>query len=133
MKLAEKAKDLYRRIGLPGYKRYVKTVTNGAIMNCPVNVEYIKRAVDVWVKDVIGLKGRDVRRRPGSMGWMNDIPRPPEVLERHRSTMISVDYTFIHGLPHLYSCSRGYSFRMVEYIPRKRSTKKDNVRSLKRY
>ena len=131
--MAETAKDLYRRIGLPGYKIYVKAVTSGAIMNCPVNVDDIKRAVDIWGKDVIGLKGRDVRRRPEPTGWMNDIPLPPEVLERHRSTMISVDYTFIHGLPHLHSCSRGYSFRTVEYIPRKRPTKKDSIRCFKKW
>ena len=55
--MAEAAKDLYRRIGLPGYKRYVKAVTSGAIMNFPVNVEDIKRVVDIWGKDGIGLKG----------------------------------------------------------------------------
>ena len=63
---------------------------------------------------------------------MNDIPLPPEVVERHRSMMVSVDYTFIHGLPHLHSCSRGYSFRTVEYIPRKRPTKKDSIRCLRK-
>ena len=62
------AKDLYRRIGLPDDKRYVKSVTSGAIINCLVNVEDIKRAIDIWGKGVIGLKGRDVRRRPEPMG-----------------------------------------------------------------
>ena len=83
VKLAETTKDLYRRIGVPGYKRYVKAVTNGAIMNCTVDMEDIKRAVDIWGKDIIGLKGIDVRRKTEPMGWMNDIPLPPEVLERH--------------------------------------------------
>ena len=72
-----------------------------------MNVEEIKRAIDVWGKYVIGLKGKDVRRRPEKMGWMSNIPLPPEVLGCHQRTMISVDYTFIHGLPHLHSCSRG--------------------------
>ena len=132
MKLAETAKDLYRRIGLPGYKGYIKAVMSGAIMNCPVNVEDIKRAIGIWGKDAIGLKGRDVRRSPEPTGWINDIPLPPEVLEHHRSTMISVNYTFIHGLPHFHYCSRGYCFRAVEYIPRKIPTKRDSIRCLKK-
>ena len=97
--MAEKAKDLYRRIGLPGYCRYIKALVNAAIMNCPVNIDDVRRALDVWGRDIIGLKGRDVRRRPESIGWIGNIPLPEEIWERHKSTMISIDYVFVHGLP----------------------------------
>ena len=117
---------------MPEYRRYIKAVIHAAIMNCPVNVKDIKRVIDVWGRDAIGLKGRDVRKRPEVIGWISNVPLPPEVLERRRTTMVSVDYTFIHGLPHLHSNSRGYSFRTIEYIPKKRPTKKDSIKGVKK-
>ena len=45
--MAEKAKDLYRGIDLQGYRRYFKAMTHESIRNCPVNVEDIKRAMNV--------------------------------------------------------------------------------------
>ena len=64
VKMAEKARDLYRRIGLLGYKRYTKSVMNGSILNCPINVDDIKRAIHIWGPDADGTKGIYVRRRP---------------------------------------------------------------------
>ena len=123
VKMVDKAKDLYRKIVLPRYNRYIKAVTNGSILNCPINVDDIKRSIHIYGPDIIGLKGKDTRRRPKPLGLLGNIPLPRDILKHHKEMMISMNYVFVHGLPHLYSNSRGYAFRTIEYMPGKKPTK----------
>ena len=88
--------------------------------------------MDIYGSGMIGLKERSTRRRPEPIGAMSNIPLPPDILDRHKDTIILMYYTFIHGLPYLYSASRGYTFRIIEYIPKKIPTKKDSVKGTKR-
>ena len=119
--MVDMTKVLYRRIGFPGYKRYTKAVTNGSILNCPINVVDIKRSIYTYGPDVVGLKGKDRRRRPKVLGLLGNIPLPRDILKYHKETMISMDYVFVHGLPHLHSNSRGYAFRKIEYMQGKKT------------
>ena len=68
IKRADVARDLYRRIGFLGYKRYIAAVRNGCMMNCPITIDNIKRAIHVYGPDVAGLKGKTTRRKPEPIG-----------------------------------------------------------------
>ena len=121
------AEDPYRRICIKGYRQYVNAVTNGATMNCPINVEDIDRSIQMYGPDVKGLKGKTARRNLEQIGNLSGLPFPPNNFEAHEQKSVSVNYTFVHGLVHLYSISRSCGFRMVEYIPGKKLTKKINI------
>ena len=56
--MSDQLRYLYRRIGLLGDRRHINAITNGGITNFPVYVEDIRRAVDIYGPDVVGLKVR---------------------------------------------------------------------------
>ena len=80
---------------------------NGCILNCPINVDGIKRSVNIYGPDVVGLKGKSIRRTPAPIGVLSNMSLPPNILRHDKNTMVSMDYTFIHGLPHSHSTPRG--------------------------
>ena len=100
VKKADVARALYRRIGFPGYKRYINAVRNGCIMNCPINIDDIKRSIHIYGPDVAGIKGKTTRRKPKALEMIGNIPLTP-------NTMVSSDYVYLHTLPHLHTISRG--------------------------
>ena len=81
--MADKASYLYRRIGFPGYSRMIKAIVNGCILNCPITVDDVKRAIHIYGPDIIALKGRNTRRKPEQIGMLGNIPLPPNVLRHH--------------------------------------------------
>ena len=62
VQMANKAKDMYRLMVFPGYKRYISAVRNGCILDCPINIDNIKRAIHIYDPDIATLKGKSTRK-----------------------------------------------------------------------
>ena len=92
-------------------------------MNCPINIDNIKRSIHIYGLDVAGIKEKTTRRKPKPLEMVGNIPLPPSVLKHHRNIMVSGDYVYVHTLSHLHTISRGYGFRTVEYTPGKKANK----------
>ena len=121
------ARDLYRRIDFPGYRRYIIIVRNGCIFNCPINLDDIKRGIHIYSLDVAGTKEKTTRRKPKPLEMIGNIPLPPDVLRYHKDIMVSRDYVYVHTILHLHTISRVYGFKTVECIPG-RSPNKEQIK-----
>lgn len=55
---AARARDLVRIMGYPSYSKLIDLIKRGQILNCPVTLSDIKRAVDIWGPDIALLKGK---------------------------------------------------------------------------
>ena len=105
VKQADKARMLYQSLGYPGYKKYFKIVESNYLLNCPVNVDDIKRALHICGPDVAHVKGKTVRRRPQPLNRVGNIQIPATIMEYHSSIQLSGDYLFVQGIPFLHAIS----------------------------
>ena len=61
---AKEARKLYHNIGVPTVKNFKYMLKSNGIKNCPVTIEDVKIAEDIWGKDISYLKGKTTRNRP---------------------------------------------------------------------
>jgi hypothetical protein len=74
-------------------------VCDGMISNCPVTVNAVKNAHQIFGPDLAGIRGRTVRRPPESV------------------TTDYVDIMFVNGVPFLVSVARGLNLVTTEFTP----------------
>jgi uncharacterized protein Yka (UPF0111/DUF47 family) len=107
---AKQARELQRRLGHPSVKDLIKMLSSGSILNCPVTVHDVKRAIEIYGPDLASLKGKTTRHKPESVK-IETIDRiiPPEII-------ICLDVFTISGLPFLLSISKRLNLLMVRYL-----------------
>ena len=57
--MANKAKESYRLLGFPDYKKYISAVRNGCILNCPININNIKRSIHIYGPNIAEMREVD--------------------------------------------------------------------------
>ena len=132
LKRADQARILYRCIGMPGYSKFIRRLENGSILNCPITGNDVKRAIHVYGPDVATLKGWATRNRPKQIGTIISIPMSRDIIDRHPTTTVSIDYMFVQGLCILHTTSTGYEFKTIEYIPGKKGSAKTSLKGILR-
>ena len=61
---AKAARDLYQMIGYPSLNDYKNAIKYNMIKNCPVTIDNINVAEDIFGKDIYALKGKTIQRAP---------------------------------------------------------------------
>ena len=79
VKRAKEACNLYQMMMFPSVADYKNAIKLNLIHNCPVTVEDINIAEDIFGKDIFALKGKTTRRSPYAV-TMDIIEMPPEIL-----------------------------------------------------
>ena len=64
VKDAKKARGLYQTLGTPSITDFKAIVKSNAIKNCPVTLEHIDTAEQIFGPDIGALKGKTTRRKP---------------------------------------------------------------------
>ena len=64
IKEANEARSLYPKVGYLSWNDYPWAVQSNQIKNCPVTVEAVDNAMEIWGKNIAELKGKTVRRKP---------------------------------------------------------------------
>ena len=112
---ARRARTLYHNIGAPSIKNYKAIIQANAIKNCPVTIEHIKRAEDIFGPDISYLKGKTTRSSPKPV--INDeIDIPKEIYEKHQDLTFHMDTMFINGIGFLTSVGHPIYYRMCKPI-----------------
>ena len=127
----ERARQLYKHIGMPGYSTFKYMLENNLIHNCPVTVEDVQRCIYVYGEDTGTLQGRTTRSRPRPIPAIGYLPLAPSILEQHQHVMLSADYFFVNGIPFLHTYSRGFCYRTCEPIRGKnKANAQDTIQGL---
>ena len=61
---AKKARGLYQTLGTPSITDFKAIVRSNTIKNCPVTLEHISTAEQIFGPDIGALKGKTTRRNP---------------------------------------------------------------------
>jgi hypothetical protein len=96
----------------PPIKEFKYQVSMNLIGNCPVTVEDIDRAMDIFGPDIGLLKGLTTRGSPAPV--QDDyIAIPKELLKRNQKETLHIDGLTINGVPFLASVSKNIMYRMA--------------------
>jgi hypothetical protein len=102
---ARKARKAQAMLGHPTDRDFLGMVCGGMISNCPVTVNTVKNAHQIFGPDLAGIRGRTVRRPPESI-TTNYVQIPRVILVQHQLVTLTVDLMFMHGVPFLVSMAR---------------------------
>jgi hypothetical protein len=116
IKGAEKARELYGIIGYPSIADYKNMIKMNLINDCPITIEDIKNAEDIYEPDIAVLKGKTVRKKPIQVKE-NFIQIPKELKQAHKNVKISADVLFVNKIPILVTISENIGFTTVEILP----------------
>ena len=112
---AQAARKLYHAIGAPSAKDFRVLVRSNMIKNCPVTIEDIRIAEQVYGKDISVLKGKSVRTKPNPV--VADVVKIPKAMKKElKHVELCVDVMYIQGLTFLTTISKKICYRTIEYV-----------------
>ena len=100
----------------PGVRQLYKIADQNLLRNSPITRADIRAAEDIFGPNLGALKGKTPARRSTVVSGGRDGV-PPDILDRHRDLVVSMDIFFINKIPFLLTTSRNLHFGTVEAIP----------------
>ena len=118
---AVKPRSLYHELGAPPLDNFKGFVKMGRVQNCPIRIEDIKIAQNIFGPDMATLKGKSTRKKPKPVleDW---IELPKEILEKHRRIELCIDVMYINGVGLMTAVDQTIKYRSVEYIESKHAS-----------
>ena len=112
---AKRARALLHTLSCPSIAELKKIITMNGIGDCPVTVEHIKLAEQIYGKDIASLKGKTTRRTPDEV--VDDIVAiPPELTRAQKHVELFVDIFYVNGITFLSTLSRHIKYRTATHI-----------------
>ena len=115
-------KEIQIKIGRPSDNRYMKIVEGKYLLNCPITVEDVKRAIKINGPDRIAKKGTTVRAKGVVRPVFIPVDLPKLIYPKHKNACLCVDFFFVNSVTFFHSISIGINFRTVSHV-RDRSLK----------
>ena len=115
---ADRALDLYRKLGRPSPARYMAILRDNHLHNAPVTADDAKRAFHIYGNDVAYLKGTRTDRPPAPhVPTFIPCDLPPHILQHHRDITLCVDFYYVQRQAFLHTIDRNIGFRRSIPIP----------------
>ena len=119
---AVRARELYHLLGAPTLEKITRVfIKMNGVHNCPVRLEDIKIAENIFGPDMATLKGKSTRPRPKPVleDWI-ELPR--EIMSKHAEIELCMDIMFIYGVKLMTTIDRTIRFRSVVPIQSKENS-----------
>lgn len=116
---ADRARELYRKLGRPSEKSFQHYLTKNLVRNSPVTAEDAKRALVIYGPEVATLKGKTTWSRPPHKPTIIPSCLPDFILQYHLEVTLCMDLFYVSGLCFFTTISRGIKFRTVEFMMNK--------------
>ena len=112
---AKRARELLHSLGCPSVADLKKIIKMNSIQNCPVTVDDVNLAEQIYGPDVATLKGKSTRSRPTPV--VNDIIEiPKELIAAQQHVDLCIDTIFINSMPFLATVSKNIKYRTCDYV-----------------
>ena len=115
---AEVARNLIRNFSCTASK-LIKLITNNKIRNLDVTPQDVARAVDIWGKDIFGMKGKTTRNIP--VPYEREFDAVPKKIRQNQ--IVYIDLMFVNGTAYLLSMTSSN----LDAIERLGSTKSKDI------
>ena len=100
----------------PGVCQLYKIADQNLLRNSPINWADIRADKDIFGPNLGALRGKTPARRSTVVSGGQDGV-PPDILDRHRDLVVSMDIFFINKIPFLLTTLRNLHFGTIEAIP----------------
>ena len=92
VRAAERARNLFRALGMPSYQKFIKLLENNTIRNCPVAPQDVKAALFIWGPEKAVIKGKATRIGPEHTPDMSLVPLPQTTRDFHSKVTLCIDF-----------------------------------------
>jgi hypothetical protein len=115
IKCAEIARNLYKTLSYPSMKDFKWVIRSNQIKDCPVMIQDIDVATNIWGKNIAALKGKTTRSHMHPMA-RDYVKVPKELLKLHKEVFLTTDIFFINNIPLFLTLSRKICFTVVNHL-----------------
>jgi hypothetical protein len=115
---ADAARALYCMIGRPAQKYFEEIHIKNLILNCPVTVADVKRALYIYGPDVAALKGKTTKGTCPGAPMTELLTVPDYILEHHEEVFFCVDLFYVQGLCFFHTISKKLKFHTITTLSR---------------
>jgi hypothetical protein len=96
-------------------KDFKWVIQSNHIKDCPVTVQYIDVALNIWGKNIAALKGKTTRSK--SIPVARDYVKVPmELMNLHEEVFLTTDIFFVNNIPFFLTLSRKICFTTVNHL-----------------
>ena len=106
------ASKIYSNIGLPTGNKFNHTVSTNTISNCPISLEYINIAENMYGLLMASIKGNSTRRNPRP-AIKDDIQITSKIYKNNSIIKLWTDIVYINGVVFLVSIDRKLKYRSI--------------------
>ena len=110
---ADLSHTLQAELGWPSTSTFKSIVAKNLIRNCPVTVDDISRADNIYGPPPPILQGKATRTTP-SKPSVPFVPLPLQIQEHYRDVTLYIDFFYVNGLPFLHTKSKDIHFLTVQ-------------------
>ena len=129
IKSARSARDMENIVMRPGTRKFTD-ICLPHFNDCPVTLDDVRIATDIFGKNLGALKGKTTSRSEPHV-ITSISPVPIEIMKTHKQVTLAVDIMFVNKIPFLVTTSRNIHFGTIEAIPdRKINTVISKLRSI---
>jgi hypothetical protein len=115
LKGAELARTRYATLGYPLVKDFKWVIQSNQIKDCPVTVQDIVTAHQIWGKNIAALKGKTTRHKSRHVAT-DFVKVPSAILKLHRYVTLAADLFFVNRIPFFLTYSRRICFTAVNHL-----------------
>ena len=112
---AKEARKLYHNIGSTTVENFKYMLKSNGIRNCPVTIEDVKIAEDIWGNNISYLKGKTTRNRPPVVK-SDLIEISKELKAKGYSVTLCIDTMYINKIGFLTSIGYPMYYRKCSYV-----------------
>ena len=102
-------------IGCPSEQDFKGMVRANMIRNCPINVNDITNARNIWGPDLTSIRGKTVRQMPAPV-ITDYVAVPRSIIDRNKTVTMAADVFFVDGTAFLLTILRQIKFITAEYV-----------------
>ena len=110
------AREFIRRMGYPSIRDAIELLESGSIVNCPVTVQDIVRAQNIFGTDIGILKGKMTHKKSDPV----NLSHLPKLTGVSIFQALNTDIMFVDGMPYLITISQPLNLLMVKSLEGRR-------------
>jgi hypothetical protein len=115
IKGAELAQTLFKTLSYPSIKYFKWVIRSNQIKDCPVTVQDIDVALNIWGKNIAALKGKTTQRKTVPVA-RDYVKVPLELMKLHKEVFLTTDIFFVNKNQFFLTLSRKITFTAVNHL-----------------
>ena len=111
---AKTARDLLHATGCPSVQDLKTIIKSNSIANCPVTLDDIDIAENIFGPDIASLNGKTTRQKSAPV-VSDQVEIPRELVTKQENVILCIDAVFVNEMPFLATISKHIKYRTADF------------------